>query len=70
MSKIYNDNSESIGNTPLIKLSRVVQGAKATVLAKIEGRNPAYSVKCRIGAAMVWDAEKRWPMWRRRAAIS
>ena len=59
MSKIYNDNSESIGNTPLIKLSRVVQGAKATVLAKIEGRNPAYSVKCRIGAAMVWDAEKR-----------
>jgi cysteine synthase A len=59
MSNVYRDNSESIGNTPLIKLNRVVQGAKAIVLAKIEGRNPAYSVKCRIGAAMVWDAEKR-----------
>jgi len=59
MSRIYNDNSESIGNTPLIQLHHVVQGAKANVLAKIEGRNPSYSVKCRIGAAMVWDAEKR-----------
>ncbi|MDD5101240.1 MAG: cysteine synthase A [Syntrophales bacterium] len=59
MSSVYRDNSESIGKTPLIKLNRVVQGAKAIVLAKIEGRNPAYSVKCRIGAAMVWDAEKR-----------
>ena len=59
MSRIYQDNSESIGNTPLVKLNRVTQGAKATVLAKVEGRNPAYSVKCRIGAAMVWDAEKR-----------
>jgi cysteine synthase A len=59
MSSVYKDNSESIGNTPLIRLNRVVQGARATVLAKIEGRNPAYSVKCRIGAAMVWDAEKR-----------
>ena len=59
MSKIYKDNSESIGNTPLIRLNRVTQGAKATVLAKIEGRNPSYSVKCRIGAAMIWDAEKR-----------
>jgi cysteine synthase A len=59
MSNIYQDNAESIGHTPLIKLNRVVEGAKATVLAKIEGRNPAYSVKCRIGAAMVWDAEKR-----------
>lgn len=59
MSRIYNDNSQSIGNTPLVKLNRVTQGAKATVLAKVEGRNPAYSVKCRIGAAMVWDAEKR-----------
>lgn len=59
MSRIYSDNSQSIGNTPLVKLNRVTQGAKATVLAKIEGRNPAYSVKCRIGAAMVWDAEQR-----------
>ncbi len=59
MSKIYADNSQSIGNTPLVKLNKVTEGAKATVLAKIEGRNPAYSVKCRIGAAMIWDAEKR-----------
>ncbi len=56
---IYQDNSFSIGRTPLVKLNRVVDGAKATVLAKIEGRNPAASVKCRIGSAMVWDAEER-----------
>jgi len=55
----YEDNSKSIGHTPLVKLNRVIDGAPATVLGKIEGRNPAYSVKCRIGAAMVWDAEKR-----------
>lgn len=59
MKKIYSDNSQSIGNTPLIKLNHVTKGTKATVLAKIEGRNPAYSVKCRIGAAMIWDAEKK-----------
>ena len=57
--RIYDDNSLSIGRTPLVRLNRVTDGAKATVLAKIEGRNPAYSVKCRIGANMVWDAEKR-----------
>jgi cysteine synthase A len=57
--KVYDDNSFSIGNTPLVRLNRVTEGSKAVVWAKIEGRNPAYSVKCRIGAAMVWDAEKR-----------
>jgi len=56
---LYNDNPQSIGNTPLIRLNRMTDGAKATVLAKIEGRNPAYSVKCRIGTAMVADAEQR-----------
>jgi cysteine synthase A len=56
---LFADNTLSIGKTPLVKLNRVVEGAKATVLAKIEGRNPAYSVKCRIGSAMVWDAEQR-----------
>jgi cysteine synthase A len=55
----HKDNSLSIGRTPLIKLNRVTEGAHATILAKIEGRNPAYSVKDRIGAAMIWDAEKR-----------
>lgn len=55
----YNDNSLSIGHTPLVRLNRVTGDAPATVLAKIEGRNPAYSVKCRIGAAMIWDAEAR-----------
>jgi len=59
MTHFYADNSLSIGRTPLVKLNRVTDGAAATVLAKIEGRNPAYSVKCRIGAALVWDAEKR-----------
>ena len=59
MSHWFEDNSRSIGRTPLVRLNRVTAGAGATVLAKIEGRNPAYSVKCRIGAAMVWDAEQR-----------
>lgn len=56
--KIYADNSQSIGNTPLVQLNRVIDSGTARVLAKIEGRNPAYSVKCRIGAAMIWDAER------------
>lgn len=59
MSRWFEDNSLSIGRTPLVRLNRITQGAKATVLAKIEGRNPAYSVKCRIGAALIWDAEKK-----------
>jgi len=59
MSHWYEDNAHSIGRTPLVRLNRIHDGAPATVLAKIEGRNPAYSVKCRIGAAMVWDAERR-----------
>lgn len=54
----FNDNSETIGRTPLVRINRLAEGTGATVLAKIEGRNPAYSVKCRIGAAMIWDAEK------------
>ena len=59
MSRIYEDNSFAIGHTPLVKLNSITKNAKATVLAKIEGRNPAYSVKCRIGANMIWDAEKK-----------
>jgi cysteine synthase A len=59
MARIYEDNAASIGRTPLVRVNRLTKGATATVLAKIEGRNPAYSVKCRIGASMVWDAEKR-----------
>ena len=56
---VYEDNTKSIGRTPLVRINRMDAGSGATILAKIEGRNPAYSVKCRIGAAMVWDAEER-----------
>src|SRR5580704_1137357 len=56
---VFADNSFSIGRTPLVRLNHVVGGAQAAILAKVEGRNPAYSVKCRIGASMVWDAERR-----------
>src|SRR5258708_37503150 len=56
---VFPDNSFSIGRTPLVRLNRVTDGARAVVLGKVEGRNPSYSVKCRIGAAMIWDAERR-----------
>jgi len=59
MARIFEDNTRAIGGTPLIEIRRMTAGAPARVLAKIEGRNPAYSVKCRIGAAMVWDAEAK-----------
>jgi len=59
MSNWYEDNAHSIGHTPLVRLNRVHDGAPATILGKVEGRNPAYSVKCRLGAAMVWDAEEK-----------
>lgn len=55
----FSDNAQSIGRTPLVRLNRIVEDSGATILAKIEGRNPGYSVKCRIGAGMIWDAEKR-----------
>jgi cysteine synthase A len=59
MAHWFEDNSLSIGNTPMVRLNRIANDAPVTILAKIEGRNPAYSVKCRIGAAMIADAEKR-----------
>jgi cysteine synthase A len=59
MANWYEDNSLSIGRTPLVRLKRVADGSGATILGKVEGRNPSYSVKCRIGASMVWDAEKK-----------
>ena len=55
---VFKDNADSIGRTPLIRINRLNQGSKAILLAKVEGRNPAYSVKCRIGASMIWDAEQ------------
>ncbi|NTW88240.1 MAG: pyridoxal-phosphate dependent enzyme, partial [Desulfobulbaceae bacterium] len=59
MGKIYDDNSLSIGNTPLIRLNRLGAGLPGKIAVKIEGRNPAYSVKDRLGAALIWDAEKK-----------
>lgn len=59
MARFFDDNSLSIGNTPMVRINRMAQGLKATILGKIEGRNPAYSVKCRIGANMIWTAEKQ-----------
>ncbi|HXX36498.1 MAG TPA: pyridoxal-phosphate dependent enzyme, partial [Thermodesulfobacteriota bacterium] len=58
MAQFFADNSLAIGNTPMVKINRMAQGLKATILGKIEGRNPSYSVKCRIGASMIWAAEK------------
>ena len=59
MERFFTDNAVSIGRTPLVRINRMANGTKATVLAKIEGRNPAYSVKCRIGASMIWAAERQ-----------
>jgi cysteine synthase A len=59
MTRFFDDNSFSIGSTPMVKINKMAKGSRATILAKIEGRNPSYSVKCRIGANMVWDAEKK-----------
>ena len=59
MTRIFNDNSLSIGNTPLVRINNITKGIDAHVFAKVEGRNPAYSVKCRIAASMIWDAEKK-----------
>ena len=59
MTRYFDDNALSIGNTPLVKINRMAKGLKATILAKIEGRNPSYSVKCRIGASIIWDGEKK-----------
>jgi cysteine synthase A len=59
MGSYFEDNSFSIGQTPMVKLNRITENGGATILAKTEGRNPSYSVKCRIGASMIWDAEKR-----------
>src|SRR5512138_2866303 len=70
MTRIFDDNSQSIGNTPLIRLNRITKGLPATVVAKIEGRNPAYSVKCRLGAALIDDAERRGVLTRGSAAVT
>ena len=59
MAQFFADKSLSIGNTPMVRINRMAQGLKSTILAKIEGRNPAYSVKCRIGVSMIWTAEKQ-----------
>lgn len=69
MPSWYQDNSQSVGRTPLVRLNRITEGARAMVLAKIEGRNPAYSVKCRIGIAMVEDAERRGLLGQGRALV-
>ena len=69
MAHWFEDNAQSIGRTPLVRLNHILDRPRARILAKIEGRNPAYSVKCRIGAAMVWDAEKRGVLGRGRELV-
>jgi cysteine synthase A len=69
MARVFEDNAASIGHTPLVRINNLTRDAHAVVLAKIEGRNPAYSVKCRIGASMVWDAEKRGELARGKAIL-
>jgi cysteine synthase len=69
MARVFEDNAASIGRTPLVRINNLSRDARATVLAKIEGRNPAYSVKCRIGASMVWDAEKRGELAKGKAIL-
>ena len=59
MGRIFEDNAQTIGNTPLVRINRITRGFPAQVVAKIEGRNPAYSVKCRVGAALIWAAERQ-----------
>src|SRR4030067_2586276 len=59
MAQYFDDNSFSIGSTPMVRINGMAQGLRATILGKIEGRNPSYSVKCRIGASMIWTAEKQ-----------
>ncbi len=59
MRKYFSDNIEAVGNTPLVRINKMLDGGKATILAKIEGRNPAFSVKDRIGVSMIQDAEKK-----------
>ncbi|HEB29444.1 MAG TPA: cysteine synthase A [Spirochaetes bacterium] len=59
MGRYFEDNSFTIGQTPMVKINRIIDKGGANIFAKIEGRNPSYSVKCRIGASMIWDAEKR-----------
>ncbi len=58
MARIHLDNGRSIGGTPLVRLNRIAAGLPGNIVGKIEGRNPAYSVKCRIGASMIWAAER------------
>jgi cysteine synthase A len=59
MAKVFEDNSRTIGRTPLVRLHSIAPDANAVILAKVESRNPAFSIKCRIGASMIWDAEER-----------